>query len=245
MALLWQRKIQLTFVYFATDITLFSTTLRLAANNEVATVSNGTISGTRITNCARSKNAVVSIIMKLHISLHDGNNAHMFKDAVENYISDNPAVWDSLVYLRCEDINSDDEYVMYHLAVRSRHSWQVAARILSERGRLHHFCTDLAKQLEVNFDSPTSRRVFYYGGNLVDGAVKDFKKNLLMDRNNISMGGPDAFLASGGNSNRGASATGAAPHESTIEEADGEGTMPCSDNAADDIVLAMVNQSRE
>jgi hypothetical protein len=230
-------------LFWSADITLFSTTLRLAATNEVAIVSNGTISGTRITNCARSKNAVVSVMMKLHISLHDGHNAHMFKEALENYINDNPAVWDSLVYLRCEDINSDDEYVMYHLAVRSRQSWQVAARILSERGRLHQFCMDLAKQLKVNFDSPTSRRVFYYGGTLVDGAVKDFKKDLLMDRNNISMGGPDDFLGSRRNLDHGRRAT--VPRGSSNEEADGEGTMPSTDNVVDDIFLAMVNQSHE
>jgi hypothetical protein len=231
---------ELTHFLRSTDITLFSTTLRLAANNEVATLSNGAIAGTRVTNCGRSKNAVVSIIMKLHISLHEGQNAHKFKDAVENYISDNPAVWDSLVYFRCEDINSDDEYVLYHLAVRSRHSWQVAARVLSERGRLHQFCTDLSKQMQVNFDSPTSRRVFYYGGKLIDGAVKDFKKNLLMDRNNISMGGRDGFFGSPGHDR--ASTSAPPPHGSSMEEADGEGIMPFSDGAADDIFLAMVNR---
>jgi len=50
----------LTLCFGFIDITLFSTTLRLASNNEVAMVSNGAISGTRITNCARSKNAVVN-----------------------------------------------------------------------------------------------------------------------------------------------------------------------------------------
>jgi len=120
----------------------------------------------------------LSIIMKLHFSLHDGKNTRKFQDAVENYISDNPAVWDSLVYFRCEGINNDDEYVMYDLAVRSRHSWQLATRVLLERGQLHQFCMDVSKEFKVQFDSPTSQLVFYYGGNLVDGAVKDFKKNL-------------------------------------------------------------------
>lgn len=227
------------------DITLFSTTLRLAANNEVATITNGAIAATRITNCARSKNAVVDILLKLHISMHEGHNVEKFKDGLENYVSDNPAVWDSLVYLRCEQINSDDEFVMYRLAIRSCHSWQVAARVLADRGRLHQFCVELSKKMKVNFDSPTMRRVLYYGGNLVDGAVNDYKKNLLMDPTNISnRRGFDMTTSARGDLGRSSSrgTAGSAP-DRTSETRDNEATQPSTNNMEDDLFLSMVAQS--
>jgi small-conductance mechanosensitive channel len=219
--------------HFQSDITLFSTTLRLGANNEVATISNGAIASTRITNCQRSKNAVVTIVLKLHISMHDGRNVDKFKDGLENYISDNPSIWDSLVFLRCEDINSDDEYVLYRLGARSRISWQFAARIMADRGRLHQFCVELSKRMQVNFDSPTSRSVLYYGGNLVDGAVKDFKKNLLMDRNNISRGDLGMF---GSRSEL---------QRTTSQEVTEATPTPTPRASADDLFLSMVQQSHE
>lgn len=228
------------------DITLFSTTLRMAANNEVATISNGAIAGARITNCARSKNAVVDIVLKLHISMHEGQNVDKFKDGLENYIADNPAVWDALVYLRCEQIDSDDESVMYRLAARSRLSWQVAARILADRGRLHQFCVEMAKELKVNFDSPTMRRVLYYGGNLVDGAVKDFKKNLLMDPANITKsqsGSIDPFGMQQATSS-GRIGPMSSQQASGSLNPDVEAT-PAPSSSVDDLFLAMVQQSHE
>jgi hypothetical protein len=108
-----------------------------AGNNEVASVSNGSIASTRITNCAQMKNAVVYIPLKLHISLlvvvHDDLNVEKFKDGVQNYISNNLEAFDGLGFFGCNDINSDDEYVMYDLCVCSRHSWQEAGRVLEDR----------------------------------------------------------------------------------------------------------------
>lgn len=185
---------------------------------------------------------MVTIVLKLHISLHDGQNVEKFKDGLDNYISDNPEVWDSLVNFRCEEIDSDDEYVIYRIAVRSRHSWQVAARVLADRGRLHQFCTELAKKLGVNFDSPTARRVFYYGGSLVDGAVKDFKKNLLMDRNNISHGD---FLGSSRDLHRDhPSNTSRGPTPNTNATIDPEVESPTFNTTADDLFLSLVQQSQ-
>lgn len=204
----------------------------MAANNELATVSNGSIASTRITNCARSKNAVVVIALKLHISVQNGLNLEKFKDGLENYVSDNPAIWDMLIFLRCDDIDSDNEFVMCRLAVRSRHSWQVAARILEDRGRLFQFCTELSKEMEVNYDSPPPRRILYYGGNLVSGAVKDFKKDLLMDENNITNGDPSMMFGS-----RRSFQPAATP------EADREDSTPV-DTTVDDLFLTMVQQSQ-
>jgi hypothetical protein len=162
--------------------------LRFGASNEVSTVSNGSIASARITNCARSKHAVVHLFLKLHIHLHQGRNIDLFREALENYVIDYPNVWDSIVFFRCEEIDTDNEFVMYRLAIRSRQSWQVSTRVLQERARLHQFCIELAAKLEVSFDSAVARRVLYYGGNLVEGHVKDYKKDLLTHPNIQSSG---------------------------------------------------------
>jgi small-conductance mechanosensitive channel len=95
------------------DITLFSTTLRFGASNEVATISNGSIASSRITNCARSANAMVILILKLHIHLHDEQNLEKFKAALENYVADNPRLWELMAFFRCEEIDTDGEFVVY------------------------------------------------------------------------------------------------------------------------------------
>jgi small-conductance mechanosensitive channel len=122
------------------DITLFSTTLRFGATNEVATVSNGSIASARITNCARSKNAAVHILLKLHIKMHEGRNVDLFREALENFVLDHPNIWDSIVLFRCEEIDADNEFVVYRLVVRSRQSWQVRDRQTDRLGDVMKVC---------------------------------------------------------------------------------------------------------
>jgi hypothetical protein len=189
------------------DITLFSTTLRFGQSNEVATISNGSIASSRITNCARSANAMVILILKLHINLHDEQNLELFKEALENYVAgknisryfwkssldcwcvhsarflssvaDNPRLWELLAFFRCEEIDTDGEFVVYRLAVKSRLSWQVAPRVFMSRADLRRFTVDLAAKMKVQYDSAAPRRILYYGGALNEGAVTDYKNNLV------------------------------------------------------------------
>jgi hypothetical protein len=153
-----------------------------------------------ITNCARSKNATVQLLLKLHIYLHEGRNLELFREALENYARDNPNIWEAILFFRCEEIDSDNEFVAYRLAVRSRQSWQASPRVLQDRARLHQFCVELATKLKVTFDSPNPRRVLYYGGNLVEGAVKDYKKDLLSSPNVNSSHDLEPFLGPGSGS---------------------------------------------
>ena len=170
------------------DISLFSTTLRYAASNEVATVSNGSLATARITNCARSPNALVVLFLKLHLRFHDDDSAERFRNAVDNYVHDNPEEWDSVVYFRCEEIDTDNEFVLYRLMVRSRHSWQVAPRVLQNRAGLRHFTVQLARKMKVQWESATPRSVTYYGGTLIAGGVTDYKTNLVQQENILASG---------------------------------------------------------
>jgi hypothetical protein len=165
------------------DISLFSTTLRFASSNEIATVSNGSIASARITNCARSMNATVHTLLKFHISCHQGRALQEYKDAVEGYVQENPNIWDSIIFFRLEDIDANSEVVTYHLAVRSRFTWQISNRVFQSQADLHKFCIALSFKLGINYDAPNPRTIMYYGGSLVDGGVQDYKANVLQNDN--------------------------------------------------------------
>lgn len=152
-------------------------------------MSNGSLTNARITNCARSKNANAVLVLKLHINLHQGDNVDQFKRALETYVQDKRDVWEQLLFFRCEDIDTDNEFVVYKLGVRSRQTWQVLTRILEDRARLHQFCIETAEKLHVEYDIGAPRRVLYYGGNLVEGHVSEERcKKDLLSRQNIRSG---------------------------------------------------------
>ena len=47
------------------------------------------------------------------------------------------------------------------------------------RADLRRFTVDLAAKMKVQYDSAAPRRILYYGGTLNEGAVTDYKKNLV------------------------------------------------------------------
>ncbi|KAG7353641.1 hypothetical protein IV203_002996 [Nitzschia inconspicua] len=89
-----------------------------------------------------------------------------------------------ILYWNEDDVDTDSESVTFHLAVRSRYTWQVSNRVLQCQGELHQFCVSLAYKHHIHFDSPNPRSVTYYGGSLVDGGIKKYKANIL-ERKNI------------------------------------------------------------
>lgn len=167
---------------------MYSTTLRYGQTNEVATVSNGTIAGSRIVNCNRSPNAVVVFDLMLHICLLQDENAATFVAAIEKYIAQHPRIWDCMVLFRFDRFDADMEQVYCRVGVRHRNSWQDAARILRDNGELQKFIYQLGETMDVNFDSPPARRLVYSGGTLLkSGQVSEdgpnFKSKLLQPKN--------------------------------------------------------------
>jgi hypothetical protein len=167
----------------ATDLNLYSTTLRYGQTNEVATVSNGTISGSRIVNCNRSPNAVVVFDLLLHICLIEDEKAQVYVSAIEQFIREHPRIWECVVLFRYDKFDADMEQVFCRIAVRHRNSWQDAGRILRDKGDLQQFIFQLGKSMAVNFDSPPPRRLIYTGGTLRSGQVENYKRNLLTPAN--------------------------------------------------------------
>jgi hypothetical protein len=161
------------------DLNLYSTTLRYSQSNEVATVSNGTISGSRIVNCNRSPNAVVVFDLMLHICVIEDDKAQVYVSAIEQIIHDHPRIWECVVFFRYDKFDADNEQAFCRIAVRHRNSWQDACRILRDKGELQKCIYQLSKSMVVNFDSPPARRVIYTDGTLRNGQVEKYERGLL------------------------------------------------------------------
>jgi hypothetical protein len=172
----------------------------------------------------------VILTLKFHIDLHANRQLELFRESLENYVADNPRLWESVVFFRCENIDTDSEFVIYKLKVRSRYSWQVAARVLANRSELRKFCITLATKMNVHFDSAAQQRVLYYGGSLVDGGVIDYKRNLLSNPNISTSAIVDPMLT--------------AVSTKTGDDEAAVGTSDAHANA-DDFFLAMLKKSQE
>jgi hypothetical protein len=60
-------------------------------------------------------------------------------------VRDHPRIWDSLAFLRIENIDTNTEQVTFSMAFRHRNSWQDAGRILLNRADLLRFVYDTLK----------------------------------------------------------------------------------------------------
>lgn len=129
----------------SSDINLFSTTLRYARTNEVCSINNSSIAASRIINCNRSPSAIVFLDRVTHISILDGDNLKLFRESLESYVRDHPRIWDSLAFIRIENIDTNFEQVKFSIAVRHRNSWQDAGRILLNRADLLQYVYDTLK----------------------------------------------------------------------------------------------------
>lgn len=147
--------------WFVEDIRLFSTTIRYARTNEVSTVNNYSISLSRIVNCNRSANAIVVLELKFSILILEGDKLKAFREALEKYVTENPRIWDSLLFCRHDFFHPDvtEEFVFFTIAFKHRQSWQSAARININRADLLRYIFELGKKLEIQYNTPPSRRL--------------------------------------------------------------------------------------
>lgn len=75
--------------WFVEQVTLFTTTVRFASTNEVATYSNGSLAPLRIINAKRSPKAVLYVYIKF------GSDApfkklNVFRSAIESFVKARP-----------------------------------------------------------------------------------------------------------------------------------------------------------
>mmetsp|Transcript_8271 Transcript_8271/g.11966 ORF Transcript_8271/g.11966 Transcript_8271/m.11966 type:complete len:635 (-) Transcript_8271:61-1965(-) len=142
------------YTWFVEDINVFTTTIRFAATNEVATVNNGTLSTLRIVNCSRSSNAVVSFTLKFKLDQMSSDTTALFKNEVLALVKQRTRAWESLLFFRCNEIDTNINLVVFQMSVKHRRTWQDASLILEHRADILWHCMELGRQLGVNYVSP-------------------------------------------------------------------------------------------
>ena len=75
--------------WYVDRVTLFTTTVRFATTNEVATYSNGSLALLRIINANRSPKAIISVLIKFGLET-PFSKITVFRTAVENFIKARP-----------------------------------------------------------------------------------------------------------------------------------------------------------
>jgi hypothetical protein len=146
-----------SFLPYVIDINLYSTTLRFAATNEVATVNNSSVAMSRIINCNRSPSALVTLDL-LFLDTTTDEQLSIFREAVGKFVQDRPRIWDSVLFFRKDAISQNLDLMECTLRCRHTKSWQDAASILMNKSELLTFCFEMGKTLGVNYDSPPRRQ---------------------------------------------------------------------------------------
>jgi len=81
--------------WFVEDVSVFTTTVRFATTNEVATYSNGSLARLRIINAKRSPNAVLYVYMKFAADV-PYQMIKVYQTAIENFVKSRPREWAQL-----------------------------------------------------------------------------------------------------------------------------------------------------
>lgn len=98
--------------WFVEQITLFTTTVRNAGTNEVATYSNSSLAPLRIINAARSPKSITSLRLKFAIDV-SLEKIKLFGAAVEEFVKERPREFVKLSAFRVALIEADLGYVQY------------------------------------------------------------------------------------------------------------------------------------
>ena len=149
--------------WFVEAVTLFSTTVRNAATNEVATYNNGYLAGTRIINAARSPKAIVCINLKFGIDV-SYEKVKIFQTVVENFVKDHPQEWLKLLAFRATTVEADLGYIGYVLVLQHVEAWQNIGPIKESQANLSSFCLEVCKQMQIRFVSPPMPVQLYVDG---------------------------------------------------------------------------------
>ena len=135
---------------------------------------------------------MVQIEMQLDMKLHEGTYLREFREALDAYVLNNPNRWDSIVFFRCEAIDTDYEVVTYRLMVRSTQTWQPAFRVLEYKAQLNRFLCELSLKMGVNYESPLDTRVLYTGGALHDTSDPQVNRARAREKEALAAQQPDA-----------------------------------------------------
>ena len=141
--------------WFVEEVTLYYTTVRLGATNEVATISNSALANSRIVNAARSKKATVYIKLKFGIDVPYAK-IQVFKEAVESFVKARPREWLNCSAIRSTRVEADFGYIEYVVCLHHRDSWQHIGGILESKAAVMSFCLEVQKKLGMRYTAPST-----------------------------------------------------------------------------------------
>ena len=174
-----QEKPSPTESYFVEDIALLKTTVRYARTNEVSTINNFSISKSRIVNLQRSVSAIIYMEMKFNATKIFENDNHLkYRSMLEEYLEENTRSWESLNFMRYDEIDPDWGYVTFRFSFRHRYSWQYAARIMLNRAELVRYMYQKGEDLDIHWKTPVPLRAIFNGGDIEDDELHSRKVDI-------------------------------------------------------------------
>ena len=139
--------------WFVESVSLYSTTLRYAGTNEVATQSNGAMAQSRIINANRSPRAFVSINMKFASDVAY-EKVMLFKTVIENFVKDRPREWLAMAGFRAVRVEANLGYIEYTIVLQHMEKWQNIGVILNSKAEVASYCLEVQKKLDIRYESP-------------------------------------------------------------------------------------------
>jgi Mechanosensitive ion channel len=141
--------------WYVQEVTLYYTTVRLGATNEVATISNSSLASCRIVNAARSKKAVVHVRVKFSLEV-PFSKIQIFKETIEAFVKARPREWLSCSSIRMSSVEGNLGYFEYVISLNHRDSWQQVGNILGSKAAVINYCLEVQRQLDIKYVAPAT-----------------------------------------------------------------------------------------
>ena len=139
--------------WFVENVTIFTTTVRFATTNEVATLSNGSLARLRIINAKRSPKAIVYVFMKFGSDI-PYQMIKVYQTAIENFVKSRPREWAQMNGFRATRVEMELNYIEYVIVVTHREMWQNVGPVLQSQADLASFSLEVAKKLNLRYQNP-------------------------------------------------------------------------------------------
>jgi hypothetical protein len=139
--------------WFVEKVDLFTTTVRFATTNEVATIANGSLASTRIINASRSPKALVYLRLKFGVNV-PYSKVQIFRKTVEGFVKARPREWLVLLGFRASRVEADLGFIEYVIIMQHREAWQNIGPILQSKADLFSFCLEIQKKLDMSYTAP-------------------------------------------------------------------------------------------
>jgi Small-conductance mechanosensitive channel len=142
-----------SLTWFVENISLYQTTVRQGATNEMATYSNSSLAHSRIINAARSPKAMTFVYLKFGIDV-PYSKVMIFKDVVEKFVKDRPREFIKVDGFRATTVEADMGYIQYVIVLLHVDSWQNIAEVLQAKADVASFCLEVQKKMNMRYVAP-------------------------------------------------------------------------------------------